>query len=855
MGEASASNEARFDRERIEADLHRRHGWARLLAPGKLSLSVIYSDPDIKDRNYQRIETLNVDIGDIEGSVKFVMGYENKPNWNVFTSLCVFRADLPRTKRPKGEDCIGVFGLIADCDTDKGRNNPIPVKATFEINSSPGNYHKAFVFDAPVSYEGAKPVARALQNATGTDGGSSDPVHLWRIDGTLNWPIWVKVHERGRSREPFPVRITTTNFDQRYGVDTLHLQLIHSQKPSDGAASPPRQEPRDAKSLFGSLPLGAQSLIRTPLPEGERSEATFSAICTMVLKGFCNDEIHSVAALYPKGPFERYATAKALDEDIRRARSKAHGRSPLRATGAPLLTYEEILNRVEELKGADAEGAAQIVTEAVAAEVSELRIAALLKRLAKVLGVTPTEAKKFWKDTEAAIKAADMPTPEELQRLEQEENERRIHEAKAERERLWTSCSALALDKALSDKMEDLVHRLGVVGEGAAIRAEYLAASSRLNRTRSISLLRRGAAAGGKNYLIDKVLVLIPADSAVRMSSGSPLSLVYYGGGDEDALKHKVLYIPEAAVLADRQTKVENPQTIMLRLLISEGRLDHHVVVTQGEGPPVTVHIKRNGPVAVIVTSARDNIEDELLTRLMICDADESIEQTNAVLQDVLSNEDRDGAPEEVAQWLDFQGWLETSGPYDVTIPYRRAILDAYVKRNAAVEEPNIQLRIRRDIHGFLTAIKTSAILYCAQRETNGQGRIVATLDDYENAYRAFGPGLASLYRYQPPETLVAVVRAVERMKAHGSADNMFNKDEVRVSISALMSELGISGRGIAASRLRAAVDAGYLQLTSFAKGTRASFYKIVNSSNDIVETAAYGVFPATSEVEACVPR
>jgi hypothetical protein len=69
--------------------------------------------------------------------------------------------------------------------------------------------------------------------------------------------------------------------------------------------------------------------------------------------------------------------------------------------------------------------------------------------------------------------------------------------------------------------------------------------------------------------------------------------------------KHKVIYIPEAAVLAERNG-VESPLTFMLRTLISEGRLDHQVVMTQASGPPVSTHVKRNGPVVVIITSARD---------------------------------------------------------------------------------------------------------------------------------------------------------------------------------------------------------------------------------------------------------
>ena len=132
---------------------------------------------------------------------------------------------------------------------------------------------------------------------------------------------------------------------------------------------------------------------------------------------------------------------------------------------------------------------------------------------------------------------------------------------------------------------------------------------------------------GGKNFLISNTLALIPTDCAVHMPSGSPLSLVYYGGGDEDALKHKIVYVPEAAIIAERNG-VESPLTIMLRLLISEGRLDHNVALPQSGGL-ATVRIKRNGPVVVIITSARDDVEDELLTRLMTSDADESAQQTS----------------------------------------------------------------------------------------------------------------------------------------------------------------------------------------------------------------------------------
>jgi hypothetical protein len=289
----------------------------------------------------------------------------------------------------------------------------------------------------------------------------------------------------------------------------------------------------------------------------------------------------------------------------------------------------------------------------------------------------------------------------------------REREVEAERARFWRSCKGIAENPALLADMEAVVHKLGVVGEGAAIRGAYLTASSRLNSTSAISLLRRGAASAGKNFLITQTLGLIPADRVIHMSSGSHLSLVYYGGGDENALKHRVLYLAEAAILVDRKTS-ESPLAVMLRTLISEGRLDHNVALPQADGSPVTKHVRRNGPVAVIITSARDDLEEEMLTRLLTSDADESPEQTLDVLADVLSGEDRRVDKADVERWLDFQRWLELDAPCDVVIPFSGDILAAFKKRSPEIEvcgqRLRVKLRIRRDIHGFLTAIKTSAI-------------------------------------------------------------------------------------------------------------------------------------------------
>jgi hypothetical protein len=244
---------------------------------------------------------------------------------------------------------------------------------------------------------------------------------------------------------------------------------------------------------------------------------------------------------------------------------------------------------------------------------------------------------------------------------------------------LGVRCEDIATDPELLNNMATLVGRMGLVNERSAIKAGYLAATSRLERNGAIALLRRGAAASGKNYPVEKLFRLLPPESIVTAVGGSPKSLPYYGGADaEDALKHKLIYIPEAAAFADKGG-IENEFTTMLRVLISEGRIVYQTVQTQENSPPITVTIVKNGPLAVFITSARDNIEEEMLTRLMVLDADESDSQTRAIIENALTSETGERIEqEEIDAWVDFQRWLELGGPYDVVIPFLEAIKAAH---------------------------------------------------------------------------------------------------------------------------------------------------------------------------------
>jgi hypothetical protein len=517
----------------------------------------------------------------------------------------------------------------------------------------------------------------------------------------------------------------------------------------------------------------------------------------------------------------------------------------------------ELRQRIDALNSMDEKGARAIVADAVKAKLSEVAVETLIKPLAAKLGVKETSARKFWQKIEREIKDEEGALEAKKREAQSKEELRKLEEERAAtRKRLELSCWEIANDPKLLYRLTKVARKAGVIGEDSSVRATYIAASSRFDRRKAICLLRRGAPAGGKSHVTDRILLFIPDEDVVRVSNGSPLSLVYYGGEDEDALKHKIVYVAEAAILAERNG-VEGVLTIMLRLLISEGRIDHQVVVPVPNAPATTVHIRRNGPVVVLITSARNNIEEELLTRLMTSDADESQEQTENVIEAALTDEDgedeREGVRKEIDQWLDYQCWIALDAPYDVSIPYRPAILRAIrAQREAARqrgEKPKFKLRVRRDVHGFLTAIRTSAILHKAQREK--QGCIIATLDDYRHAHEAFDPGLVSLYKTTSPLTTIAVVKAIEEMGATTIT-------AVKVTVTALMEKLGITGRGTANDRLRDAEERGYIELVDKPGGygkTTPREYKIVKSAGEIGKEAGtpFGpeVFPSPEAVEA----
>jgi hypothetical protein len=508
------------------------------------------------------------------------------------------------------------------------------------------------------------------------------------------------------------------------------------------------------------------------------------------------------------------------------------------------ITRDSIEELISGLEKHDEQGARAAVAAAVRVKLSELAIAGLIKLLAKKLGLSLGDARKFWRETEEKIR-------DEMAAQAAKANDGPARDA--ERKRLLALCKTIAESPMLMDDFVKVAHRRGVVREAHAIKTIYLSGTSRLAVKDVFNTVREGAAAGGKSFVTDTVLDFFPKESVIELTTASPMALIYMGGDDVDYLKGKILNIAEAVVVAEKKDGTEpNPFATMLRTHLSKGFITHQVVVTRFKAPPITVTYTRNGPTVVAMTTARDNLDDELRTRLVSTKANETQDQTLKIIKRVFTTNVDPVASEELEKWIALQRWLAIDGPYEVVIPYIDAIGDSFddLANDVGVTK-EYPLRARRDATALKAAIGASAILHKAQRNLDGSGRIIATLDDYRLAHDVIDPSSADAHHIVIPETALAVVEAIEKMGAS-------KVESVKVTVRALRDKLGISSTQTASARLYETLDAGLIEVVKQPSGEpyaeRAPrYYKIISNSEEtkaMIETGhTLRVFPTADEI------
>jgi hypothetical protein len=229
MSELSILNNAApsFDPSAIRDHVELLHQSAKGCA-GKFVVSAFNGDDAGTITHHQ--------VGDIGAMVEAINAHASTPGANVYCGLHLMRSDLPRGKRGGKADIRAVLGLVCDMDADTGKVGIMPVEPSYIVQTSPGNSQPVILFDDPMHPSEAEALARALQIATGSDSGTGDIAHVWRVPGTLNYPNAAKI-ARGRSPEPAAVSVQTAFVGEVYSEESL-TALLSSYVVEPAADSP-----------------------------------------------------------------------------------------------------------------------------------------------------------------------------------------------------------------------------------------------------------------------------------------------------------------------------------------------------------------------------------------------------------------------------------------------------------------------------------------------------------------------------------------------------------------------------------------------------------------------------------------
>ena len=370
------------------------------------------------------------------------------------------------------------------------------------------------------------------------------------------------------------------------------------------------------------------------------------------------------------------------------------------------------------------------------------------------------------------------------------------------RDALWPIVRELAEAPDLTDRVVRQVQAIGVVNERELVVLTYIAATSRVLK-HPVNLLAKGASSSGKSFTTTRTLELIGSDFVNYLTSSSALSLVY----DERPLANTVLVIYEANQIQADENSV---QAMLLRSLISEGRIIHQTTVEDLNSPTGrrVECIVREGPIALVMTTTGE-LHAENETRMLSWHVGEGHAQTSAIMGSLADHAaGAVDAPADLSAWHDLQRWI-AFGPSEVVVPFARQVTDKI---------PPLMIRFRRDVGALLTFVKASALLHQAQRQVDAAGRVVATVADYALAYPIFAKVLAQSSGKGITDNVRAVVGLVaQRAAATNSSTGRFTHaasagpaSEVTLSGEQIGTATGI-GKSAACRAVNKAIELGFL--------------------------------------------
>jgi hypothetical protein len=299
---------------------------------------------------------------------------------------------------------------------------------------------------------------------------------------------------------------------------------------------------------------------------------------------------------------------------------------------------------------------------------------------------------------------------------------------------------------------------LGYGGDLTPVMIVTLAITTRLLKMRRGAMPTHTGVIGppsiGKSYTIQTALCVLPKEAFHTVDAGSPRTLIY----DAAPLKHRVLCFGESDSLPAGE---DNPAASAVRNLCQDHYLHYMVTVKDPEtGHFVAREIVKEGP-AVLLTTAVRFIGGQLGTRLFLLEVPEDIKRLQQALM-TQGNLEIKPAAEPSAALIAYQAMLQRLAPIDVIVPFAPILADEIAKSASAA-------RILRDFQRLISLIKAVAILRIPQRSRDGDGRLIATIEDYGFVFDLVG----DMYETTTTETSRSVRKLVEQVAEMDSAGIM----------------------------------------------------------------------------------
>ncbi len=355
-------------------------------------------------------------------------------------------------------------------------------------------------------------------------------------------------------------------------------------------------------------------------------------------------------------------------------------------------------------------------------------------------------------------------------------SEHESRECRARRDAAFSECKQMAESPRILDEFENDLEKLGVVGEGKLARLLYLVLTSRV-LAQPLSIAVKGVSAAGKSYVSGEVCRFFPSDAYYDVTAMSEKALIYM----KEPLKHRTLVVYEAAGIQGDFGEYG------IRSLLSEGRIKYDTVQRTSKGLE-PLHIEREGPTGLLVTTTQVKLHPENETRLLSFWVDDTPEQTRNVI--LASATERQ--PVDLGRWEALQAWL-ANGSTEVAIHFMHALGERVSTKD---------IRMRRDFNKIKSLIAAHAVLHQATRSRDASGRIVATVADYAAIWRLVADSFAINAGTKVSRTVRETVEAVVALTDDGLGSAR-QRD--------LVAALGLDKSTIS-RRVEEALEKGYLE-------------------------------------------